>query len=656
MPFRKTANVWEIRSAPLRYGLAFGSFALILVLSFGLERMSPIRFDFTSLIILLMIASAWYLGLGPGLVVAIGFEITLEYLSNSPPSSRNWIIIFNRLVLFFSVVLFASLRRGAEKRLRQQREWLQVTLASIGEAVIATDVSGIVSFINPTAEQLTGWSVLDGVGKKLDEVFKIFDEGTHASIGVPIADLIRESTPSPSLNRALLVTRDGREFAIENTVAPIRETTGEIIGMIVIFYDVSERRRAELEREHLLEREQSARKQAETSDRLKDEFLATVSHELRTPLSAILGWSSMLNLGVLTEQEVRSGLAVIERNARAQSEIISDILDVSRIITGKLSIHSVAVEFAPIIQAAIDTLQLAATAKHITLDVSLASDAGLVAGEPERLQQIIWNLVSNAIKFTPEHGHVAVSLKRINGQLEVTVRDNGIGISPEFLPHVFERFRQADSSTTRSHGGLGLGLSIVRHLVELHGGTVSAQSEGLGHGATFTVRLPAATQQQATSVEATFAATVLPHDENGTSKTDAPDLTGIRVLVVDDEQDSLEVLCLMLEQFGASVRPANSSQEALTAFRQWRPHVLVSDLQMPEVDGYELIRKIRALPAEEGGTVPAAALSAHVRMEDQSRALASGFQTHIPKPVDPETLVAAVNTLANGIKRQEGER
>lgn len=510
----------NLRSALVRYGLALASLVLILGSSTVLQQVLPFRVDLTSLIIIAMIASAWYLGLGPGLMLAVILEITLDYFARPPLAFRTVVVVFNRMVLFTAVVWFASFRRRAERILREQRT------------------------------------------------------------------LLEES----------------------------------------------------------LRREQLARQQAEASDRLKDEFLATVSHELRTPLSAILGWAAMLNMGELEEANTRNGLQVIERNARVQAAIIGDILDMSSIVTGKMSIDARPVELSVIVHAAVNTLQLAASAKGITVSVFVDENAGFAAGDPDRLQQIVWNLVANAIKFTPANGKVDVRLGRVNSHVELRVSDNGIGISHEFLPHVFERFRQADSSTTRTHGGLGLGLAIVRHLVELHGGTAAAESLGLGRGSVFTVLLPVNSDRQLISGVAAQPDNRR-NDEVWIDEMERPDLAGLRVLLVDDEPDTLEILDVVLREFGAEVRGALSTAEALKTFLEWQPDVLVSDLGLPGEDGYALIDQVRSLSREQGRDVPAAALTAHVRDEDRALALAKGYQTHIKKPVDPARLAAAVASL-----------
>lgn len=637
--------VRDIRSILLRYGLALGSFVLAMLVIMGLPRITSIRLDLTSLIILVMIGSAWYLGRGPGLLIAFLFELTLDYFSSAPINGRFLFIAFNRMVLFVSLVLFASSRRNAERVLREQREWLQVTLSSIGDAVIATDFNGKVSFINPTAEAVTGWKSAEATGKSFDEVFQVTNEDSGERVENPFALVMREGKIVGLANHTLLITKDGRKIPIEDSGAPILDPHGKIIGVIVVFHDTSERRRTEQEREELLKREQVARQEAEEADRLKDEFLATVSHELRTPLSAILGWSAMLNLGDIDKETTANALNVIERNARSQAAIIDDILDVSRIITGKLNLDSRTVDIAPIIHTAIDTLHPAATAREIKLSVTVEPSTRFVTGDPDRLQQIVWNLVSNAIKFTPKGGRVSVRLSHVDSHLEFKVSDTGIGISKHFLPHVFERFRQADSSTTRTHGGLGLGLAIVRHLVELHGGSVLAESEGTGQGAVFTVILPTSPVHDPQLSDRQQATHVTKRERGDHVRLNAIDLGGMRVLVVDDELDTLEIVSLLLRRYGAEVRSTTSSADAFRIFDEWRPNVLISDLGMPGEDGFALISKIRALAPEHGGETPALALTAYAREDDRLRSLAAGYEMHVKKPVEPQALAEAVARL-----------
>ena len=423
-----------------------------------------------------------------------------------------------------------------------------------------------------------------------------------------------------------------------------------LVLLVTLVLLVSGRRRAEQEREQLLKREQSARGEAEAASRLKDEFLATVSHELRTPLNAILGWASILNRRPLEEEPLRNALTVIERNAKAQARIIDDILDVSQIISGKLRLDPRPINLAHVIQSAIETVRPAIAAKGITLTVSLDSDAGLVSGDPNRLQQIIWNLISNAIKFTPQDGWVEVRLEQVDTHLRVIVSDSGIGIDRQFLPYIFERFRQADSSMTRSYSGVGLGLAIVRHLVELHGGTVSAESDGAGQGATLTVTLPVWDNSKAVTYSV-IGPSIAAHPKTHDLYENLP-LTGIRILAVDDDPDALQLLSVALSGSGAEVKIAMSAAEGLSALQLYKPDVLVSDIAMPGEDGYSLIRKVRALSAEEGGDIPAVAVTAFARAEDRMRALETGFQMFVPKPIEPVELIAAIADLGDRIERK----
>ena len=395
----------------------------------------------------------------------------------------------------------------------------------------------------------------------------------------------------------------------------------------------------------LYEAAQKARSEAETANRLKDEFLATVSHELRTPLNAILGWTRLLRTGRLDDAKKEQAAEIVERNAVAQQQIVEDILDVSRIITGKLRLEVAPVELGPIVEAAVDSMRPSADAKGVRLKSIVDSGANIVLGDPNRLQQIVWNLVSNAVKFTPRGGRIQVALQRVNSYAEITVSDTGKGISPDFLPHVFERFRQADSSSTRTYGGLGLGLSIVRHLTELNGGSVHAFSEGEDQGATFTVRLPMAIIHDKTPVR--HSQPVFPHAaQENTSALHNLSLEGIKVLAVDDEPDARELLQVVLSHYNANVKVVASTSDALKVIQEWQPNVIISDIGMPGEDGYALIRKLRGLPADRGGNVPAAALTAYARSEDRVRAIAAGYQTHLTKPVEPSELVAVVASLA----------
>ncbi|MFN2455449.1 MAG: response regulator [Pyrinomonadaceae bacterium] len=411
--------------------------------------------------------------------------------------------------------------------------------------------------------------------------------------------------------------------------------------------EVAERKQAEEERARLLVLEQEARAEAEAANRTKDEFLATLSHELRTPLTSILGWIHLVRSGNLDASSINRAHETIERNARSQSQLIDDLLDVSRIITGKLHINIRAVELAPIIEAAIELARPSAEAKEIELHTQFdPATATTVSGDPVRLQQIVWNLLANAVKFTPTGGRVDVRLSRTDSSVELSVKDSGMGISPDFLPHIFDRFRQADGTTTRSHGGLGLGLAIVRHLVELHHGTVEAASDGDGHGAEFTVAFPPSAVRFKTQGEAERAASATGGVTVGASEDVSAMLYGLRVLVVDDEPDAREVVAAVLRQSGAEVHASGSVADALEQLEAWQPNLLVSDIGMPGEDGYALIKKVRALDAAHLGEIPAVALTAYASTEDRARALSAGFQLHVAKPVEPLQLVEAVAALA----------
>jgi PAS domain S-box-containing protein len=413
------------------------------------------------------------------------------------------------------------------------------------------------------------------------------------------------------------------EFFSDVLREPDPDLLGGFLGVGSQVGQFMERIRIEHEREHLLESEQAARRDAESANRAKDEFLATLSHELRTPLNAIVGWAHLLKVGQLDEAQRARAVDVIDRNAKVQSQIVADVLDVSRIVMGKLRLDVRPVPLATVVEEALDTLRPAAAAKEIQLEATLTGGER-VSGDPDRLQQVVWNLISNAIKFTPSGGSVRVRLRRADGHVDIVVEDTGAGIRPDFLPHVFERFRQSDSSSTRAHGGLGLGLALVRHLVELHGGTVSAESRGEGRGATFTVRLPLMLAEAPPAV----------------------DLRGLRVLVVDADGEARELVATALRHVGAQVRTAANVMEALADVDQHPPAVIVSDVEMAGEDGYQFIRRLRALDPEHGGTIPAAALTAHAQPDEVRRALEAGFQRHLAKPSAPDEIARAVAALA----------
>ena len=462
----------------------------------------------------------------------------------------------------------------------------------------------------------------------------VLDEADLKPIRAAVEKALAERTDYEVEYR--ITRKDGSQAWVMGRGRGIYADDGTVLGMLGFVQDITTRKTAEVENERLY-------RQAEESGRLKEEFLATVSHELRTPLSAILGWARMLRLGQLSEEHTARALDTIERNARAQAQLIDDLLDVSRIMTGKLRMDVRPSDPNAFIDAAVEAVRPAADAKGVRVQKVMDTGPVSIPGDPVRLQQVVWNLLSNAIKFTPRGGRVQIRSERVNSHLEIVVSDTGQGISPDFLPHVFDRFRQADQKTSRQHGGMGLGLAIVRHLVELHGGTVTATSDGEGTGATFTVTLPITPIYQIDSSGGRVhpaARDLLPPDD-GTDRLD-----GLEILVVDDEPDTRELLKQGLEYCGATVRVAGSANEAVDALVVSVPDILISDVGMPGIDGYDLIRQIRDLPRERGGSVAAIALTAYTRTEDRLQALRAGYDMHVPKPVELAELVAVAVSVA----------
>ncbi len=702
--------------------------------------------------------------------------------------------------------------REARREAERAQTWWTTTLRSIGDAVIATDTEGRVTFMNRIAEDLTRWTQDEARGRPLLDVFPIVHEETRRRVESPVDDVLREGATVNLASHSVLVRRDGTEVSVDDSAAPIRDLEGAMLGVVLVFRDVTaekqaearraylaragealvsavdyrdalarvaqlavprladwcavhvveadaaapaqlavahvdaskaalarelgrryppdpaaetgaprvirtgaaelypripeellaaaavdeehlrllrelrlrsgmivplrgrdrvfgaisfayaesgrryaaddlafaeelarraaivvERRKLEEERALLFEREREARAEAELANRAKDEFLATVSHELRTPLNAILGWTVMLRQKQVAPEADRA-LAIVERNARAQARLIDDVLDISRIIGGKLRLDLGWTDVRQVVTTAAESVRPIADARRVALVTTVDHDGMGMLADPDRLQQIVSNLLSNAVKFTPSGGRVEIDARRQGPILRIVVKDDGEGIEPALLTAIFEPFRQADASTTRRHGGIGLGLAIVRQLVQAHGGTVRAESAGKGRGAAFVVELPALATVPAQGAAARAAEARLP--------ACARRLGGLRVLVVDDEHDALTLVRELLEAGGANVRTAASGDRALELFAQFRPDVLVSDIGMPEMDGYTLLRRIRALPASDGGRTPALALTAYARGDDADRAFAAGFQTHVPKPVQAEHLVAVIANLA----------
>ena len=518
--------------------------------------------------------------------------------------------------------------------------WLAAIVESSEDAIVSTDVNGIITTWNPAAERLTGWSRHEAIGRPLAELIL---PGPHRG---RLTDALARLTPAEGgSNQRLEVEArraDGGTFPLELTITAIPD--GGDFSFSAFARDITQRKDDDQERARLLRDAERARGQAETAARVKDEFLSTLSHELRTPLTAIVGWTYLLRGGRLDDATAARGLEAIERNAAAQAQVITDILDLSRMVGAKFRLNVRPLQLAPVAAAALEPLMPAANAKGLKVQTLLDPAAGLVVGDPDRLRQVVWNLAANAVKFTPRGGRVTVRVERVHhADVRLVVEDTGEGISADFLPHVFERFRQGDASNTRSHGGLGLGLAVVRHLVELHGGTIEARSEGEGHGATFTVVLPVA---DPVALPPAAPAPAGGADPSTCLPADAPDLSGVRVLVVDDGEDVREVVSVVLGQCGAEVRAVGTASEGLEALASFAPHVLVSEVEMRGETGFSLMQKVRALPPERGGLVPAAALSAYGRTDDRVQALLAGFQIHVPKPVQPAELVAVVASLA----------
>ena len=519
-------------------------------------------------------------------------------------------------------------RQRAEEALRAKEA--QLRLITDITPVMLTQCSRELryQFVNRAYAERFGLTPEQIMGKPVRE---IMGEEAYEAIR-PYVEIVLEGRPV-EYEAEIPYSRIGQRF-MRVAYMPDRDEQGQVVGWMASLSDITERKRAEAEREQLLAREQAARAEAEAASRLKDEFLATVSHELRTPLNAMLGWTSLLRTGRLEGPRAQRALETIDRNVRLQAQLIEDLLDVSRIITGKLRLNLSPVDLVSLVEETLESMRPTAEAKGVFLESLLEPLAGPLSGDAQRLQQIVWNLLSNALKFTPSGGRVVVQLSRTHAEAELTVRDTGQGIAPDFLPYVFERFRQASGGSTRKYGGLGLGLAIVRYLVEAHGGEISAQSEGEGKGAVFTVRLPLLVNQGRERRPAIAPSPL--------SLEASPSLSGVRILVVDDEIDAREIVSAVLSECGALVTVVPSSARGLQALAEDRFDVVLSDIEMPEEDGYSFIQKVR----ERGHVVPAAALTAYASAEDRSQALRSGYQLHLAKPVEPAQLITVVASLA----------
>jgi len=520
---------------------------------------------------------------------------------------------------------------------------LAAIVASSEDAIASKTLEGIVTSWNQSAERLFGFTKEEMIGHS---ILRIIPPELHHEEDRILAELRRGNRIERYETERL--HKSGRRLHISLTISPIRDTSGTIIGAAKVAHDITElrERQAQLtqiaaDRELLLQSERAARAEAERLSRLKDEFLATLSHELRTPLNAIQGWTQILRHHNASPQDFQRGLEAIDRNVRAQTQIVSDLLDMSRIISGQVLLEVRPMNLHDVIRSALESVRPSAEGKGIRLHALLDSKLGPVRGDPYRLQQVLWNIFANAIKFTPKGGQVTVALARVDSHAEITVDDTGIGIEPEFLPFVFDRFRQADAGIGRRYGGLGLGLSIVKSLVELHGGAVQVKSAGRDRGSTFTVRLPI------------YHVRVDDADRWKSMRSDPldtielPRLDDTRVLVIDDDLEGCAVMARMLEGRGATVRCIPSGGEALELLARERYHIVLSDIGMPDMDGYDFMQRVRRLPHEHARAIPAIAITAYARPEDRQRALLAGYQIHLSKPIEAQELIAAIATFRN---------
>jgi PAS domain S-box-containing protein len=519
------------------------------------------------------------------------------------------------------------------KRGEDAAAYLAAVVESSDDAIISTDLQGIIKSWNNGAERFYGYKAAEAIGKPATTLLPPGRWNEEPRI----LEFIRRGERIEHYE-TLRRRKDGTDFDVSLTVSPILNHAGDVIGVSETARDITWSKRAEEEKERLLVSERDARSEAEQANRLKDEFLATISHELRSPLNAMLGWARLLRDPQVREEQLDRALEIIERNTQTQARLIEDLLDVSRIVSGKLSMQMRPVTLNSTAQDAVADLRPAAEAKGIDLRLTEGEEMKLL-GDADRLQQVVWNLFSNAIKFTPEGGRIEVSLKRVGENAELRVSDTGRGISPEFLPQVFDRFRQFTRTDARARAGLGLGLTIVRYIVEAHAGSVTAESPGVGLGATFICKFPLAGAEQE-------AVPALERQQEQLEAGAEQPLRGIKVLVVDDDEDARDVLKVTLDKYGAEVMTAAAAPEALVTLASEKVDVLVSDINMPGMDGYELIRQVRAMKPEQGGRTPAVALTAYARAEDRVHAIQAGYQAHVPKPAEPAELEVVVAMLA----------
>ena len=664
------------RSRLQRYGVAIITVLLALLLTWllwPLQKLSIYPLFFAAVVV-----SSWYGGMEPGLVATVLSALACAYFFLLPHSlavSLPGIIGLVQFVLVAVLInsLNAALRyaqrqaeinalkaqgnydrlRKIQESLHQSEERYRLLIEGVTNyAIFMLGPNGHFVSWNIGAERILGYQEAEIIGQPFEHIF------TPEAIerGQPEQVLRTAVAEGFSKENRWHIRKDGTHFWAQCVMTPLRDENGNLRGFSKIMQDITERKLAEEERNQLLLREQAARAQAEAANRSKDDFLAIVSHELRTPMTAILGWAGMLQTGMLDEDRVSDAIETIERNANSQMQLIEDLLDISRIVQGNLSLNFSSINLVEVIADAIEVVQPSADNKNIQLECVLDTPVELIRGDSDRLQQVVWNLLCNAIKFTPNGGRVEVRLSMVSDSeqqatdnyAQIQVSDTGKGISADFLPYVFERFRQADSTSTRSNKGLGLGLAIARHLVELHGGTIQAESAGIGQGATFTVMLPLLAIPSAKEAQTSNSnqMQVPMVGEDTAALENPPRLDGLQVLVVDDEADVREWISTVLTESGAQVIAVGSVGEALGALEQLRPDVLVSDIGMPDEDGYTFIRKVRELGSEMDGRIPAVALTGYAREEDYRQAKAAGFQLHIAKPIKAAELVAVVKSLA----------
>jgi len=554
------------------------------------------------------------------------------------------------LIGFGKVTRDLTQRRDQEESLRRSEERFRLLIEGVSDyAIFMLDVNGLVASWNAGAQRIKGYAAHEIVGRH----FSTFYPADVRQSGWPEHELQVAAETGRFVDEGWRIRQDGSSFWASVTITALRDPHGRLLGFAKLTRDLTGQKRAEalevaeLERTQILESERSARIEAQRATRIKDEFLATLSHELRTPLSSILGWTQILKrkADALKPEELKRGIEVIDRNARAQVQLIDELLDLNRIMAGKVRLDLKPVSLVETVQSVIESAEPSAKAKDIRLEARLDPDAPMVQADGGRLQQVVWNLLSNAIKFTDPGGRIEIVLELSGTSAVLSVSDTGIGIPESFLPRVFDRFAQKDATTTRSFGGLGLGLAISKQLVELHGGTIRASSPGEGRGATFVVELPlgaAAAHAEAAASAPTEAGTT------GAERPALPRLDGVHVLVIDDDADGRELLRRVLEDQAATVTTMSSGEEALDALRSVKPHLIVSDIGMPVMDGYQLMRSLRAREAQ-GEKIPAIALTAFAREEDRKRALLAGYQAHLAKPVEPGELLMTIASFAGMI-------